>query len=1102
MHNRIWVAALVCLALAPAAAPAAAAASPSVLDTLIRQADFWRQKGRNDLAADAYRRALGLDPTSAKAKAGLAQVLGEAPRAGEAKSASAAGAGPAAADPELQGFSALKANNLTAAEARFRAARARRPGDADALGGLGVVYLRQGRFAEARDALARAARENGAKWREALRTADFYADLQAAQAALGKADLDEAERLARDLESRGDDATMSAGRLLADVLMAKGGYQDAATLYRAASERAQNGSDAAALRSNAVRAEARLAQVQGQSNLALAKLRAGIAENGADAWLRHDYAQLLLSEGHDGEAVEAVEPLAGGDKPEGLYAAALIFSEMGKSEMASRLLTRIQPQQMSPQMRDLAIDVEVREGVIRAKALADSGRTAEALAALESLARRPGLQPGAESELAQAMSDLGKTGAALELALGAAKDRRGQPASYAGAVVVLARAGQEKTAAELIDDLASRYGSSQAVRRLRALAVAASADRLRAEGQLATAFDLLQAAWAVAPDDDDLLGATARLYETGRMPAQAGELYQRIVRKHPEQVSAWLGLARAAAASNAMALARDALVKATTLAKSDANVFVSASDIAAQLGDRRAAVAYLAQARKLAMASDALAGDGGFPARNPFTNAARPTDLPGASANPFLLASRPSRAVGSAPLSDEKADRGGERQAAPALAPPALQTIAGMGLPGASGANASGDDGAPAFALLGRPAPSAEPLAQDSTLAAINQRLDTLERADAPEVDTQVAVRNRNGESGLSALSEVSANLRAQGQLAGVKVAVSASPVVLEAGAMSRSALARFGTNATAQALGVVAKEPAQLAPAGRGGASGVGLTVTGSAGGVTAEAGVTPLGFERVNVTGRVALEEKLAPGTTVSLYAERKPVTDSVTSYAGSRDPVTGKAWGSVMRSQVGAALASDWNGSGYYVQANGRTYDGQSVKANRAAEINAGAYVASYRTNLMSLTLGANVNFSGYRYNQNYFTFGYGGYFSPQNSAAVSLPIILRAEQAKWRLELNVAPGYQIFNEAAAPVYPTLPNQQALLNQEKALNPDVLAQYDSTGRHGFAVSGGLSGDYAITAAQRLNLGVTYDTFGPYNELQVMLGLRQAFGGDRHEP
>src|SRR3546814_12862730 len=55
-------------------------------------------------------------------------------------------------------------------------------------------------------------------------------------------------------------------------------------------------------------------------------------------------------------------------------------------------------------------------------------------------------------------------------------------------------------------------------------------------------------------------------------------------------------------------------------------------------------------------------------------------------------------------------------------------------------------------------------------------------------------------------------------------------------------------------------------------------------------EAGVTPLGFPKEHVTGRIELTPRLSTNATARIWADRKPVTDSIIAYAGTDEPRSG--------------------------------------------------------------------------------------------------------------------------------------------------------------------------------------------------------------------
>ena len=106
------------------------------------------------------------------------------------------------------GFTALNANRIQDAETAFQAVLAQSPQDPDALGGLGLVRLRQGNAAEARTLLSRAIAADPAhkaRWEAALQGASVGEDYAAARTMIQRGQLDAAERQLRAIIASGGD---------------------------------------------------------------------------------------------------------------------------------------------------------------------------------------------------------------------------------------------------------------------------------------------------------------------------------------------------------------------------------------------------------------------------------------------------------------------------------------------------------------------------------------------------------------------------------------------------------------------------------------------------------------------------------------------------------------------------------------------------------------------------------------------------------------------------------------------------------------------------------------------------------------------------------
>lgn len=1078
------IARLTCWAglLLPLAAVPAGAEVPGVA-TLIEQGRYWQSKGRQDLAQQAFRRALALDPDNAAAKQGLAgpsrpaprpaapRVEAPAPRPVPARTAMAPAPRPASGAARAAGFRALEAGNLGEAERQFERAIAADRGDAEAEGGLGLVRLRQQRFGEARDRLDRASRlGNARQWADALASARFYAGLEEARAALNQgrteAALTQAEALVRsDYADRGP-----AVELLADIYERQGRYADAADLYRQAGE--QGGPSEQRLSSRAYRNQALAAAARGDDVAAEQAFHSGLLMAQDDPWIRYEFARYLLDKGRQPEADSLLNALSGSARPDWLYAGALLNAQIGRASAAAALIDRIPEGQRTQQMRNFRTGLGIDGAIERARALAAGGRPAEGLAELRGAAGTPGLPAAKQAAIADALYELADTEGAAALAQQAMSGEISDARDYEPIVRVLAKTGRDAFATAAIQRAAVLAGPSadgqRAMARMNGIMAASQADRLRLAGQNATAFDLLQSAWNTAPGNLEVLAALARLYQSGGMPAPAAQSYQLLLAQSPNDKAAMIGLIETAGAAGDRDLARRTIDRALSAFPDDHEIYLAAARMEQARGDEGAAVKYLKRAREI---YTRRTGGAPLTAANPF--AAAPS-----GDNPFR-----NQSPAMAPTVNPFALSGGARL--PTTAPIA-PVSGGMAYP-------QGSYNAPP------PATSPAPAGGDPVLAKLDYDIAALTQETGPRADLRTGYRQRSGETGLSELKELTGTVELSTGLAGGRVSAKADMVVLDAGQPSGSGLARFGRNATAEAEGIVAQEPSKLTRADSQHATGVALSAAYQNDLVRAEVGTTPIGFDKTRLTWHAAVTPRFSPHASGRAWFERRPVTDSVLSYAGTRDPVTGDRWGQVMRTGGGASLSYDRDRAGIYGDLSYYRYRGVDVPRNRSFQANIGGYMPFIRGERSSLVGGINVNFQDYANNQNYFTYGHGGYFSPQSFFSVSFPIRYSFQDDRLEARASIAPGYQSYNQDAVALYPTLRDAQAVLDDLKARNDDVRASYDSLSKTGFALSADGSIYYRISSGTRVGGEFGINTFGSYDEFKSVIGIKQTLGGGK---
>ncbi|EIZ78057.1 cellulose synthase subunit C [Novosphingobium sp. Rr 2-17] len=1166
------------VAVAPMAVPQPVWAQSAGVEALVQQAKYWRSKGREDLAQQAIRRARAIDPNHPSLKSLSAPAPAPKPaaaprskpapvpervRAEPARPVAAverpAPAKPSAPPPvssanragqaRMAGFDALDDGNLASAEAQFQRALTVNRRDPDALGGLGLVRLRQGNFAQASDYLEQASRLGKAsQWAEGLASARFFADLGAARTALAQGRVSDAQSQAEALIRSGYKDTSPALELLADIYEKQGRFADAADLYSQAGQAGKVGAtDEKRLALRATRGRALAAAERGDDMGAMREFQNGIVIDPQDPWIRYEFAEFMIKRGRVPEAESLMQSLANNGSAESLYAAALLNNDLKRPAEAERLISMIPETQRTAPMRNLAIGVKTDNAITRARALAKTGQQQQAIAALRQLGSMAAVPPGKQAGVATALFDLGDQAGAAQVAQNALDGQITNIEDYEGLIGVLARAGRTDLAQQALARAAQLAGNSpdgqRAYARINAGMMVSQADNARLAGRYAESFDILQSAYGAAPDNPEILMGIARLYQSGGMPGKAAQSFQMVLQRRPGDKDALLGLADTAQAAGDREMSQQAQRQLLRQYPQDYQVRMMLASVERARGNERAAIGLLKDARALYTRSQTTAVAGanpfaGFAAPgaamgqgggNPFRNQASAAPAP--QLNPFALGSGsrlPTPAAYAQPA-----------YAQPAYAQPAYgqaaypQPASGPALPPTSatptygqtnyaqgtyaapqaasaasysqaqgGWSAAGVQGANTYdapVVDAGAAPQQTVYSGDPVMNQIQTEIASLAQDSGPRVDVRTDYRSRSGETGLSKLNEIKGSAKMSTSLLGGRVYAKAEATVADSGRPTGSGLARFGRNATIEAQAIVDKETSALVNADTQQASGVAFAAGYEDDTVQLEAGTTPVGMGSTKFTGRAAVSPKLGENTRVTAFVERKPVTDSVISYAGTRDPVTGERWGQVMRTAGGLGLSYDRDGTGVYAEGRYYRLRGENVRNNTGYEANMGGYLRAYKGTHSSVTAGLNVNYQSYDNSQNYFTYGHGGYFSPQSFISVGFPVNYNYENQQLEAHANFTPGFQSYKEEQTSLYPTDLVAQAELDNLKALNSDVRSYYDSLSKTGFALSAGGSAYYKIGDNTRIGGEANYSTFGSYKEFRSMLGVRQSLGSTK---
>jgi len=164
-------------------------------------------------------------------------------------------------------------------------------------------------------------------------------------------------------------------------------------------------------------------------------------------------------------------------------------------------------------------------------------------------------------------------------------------------------------------------------------------------------------------------------------------------------------------------------------------------------------------------------------------------------------------------------------------------------------------------------------------------------------------------------------------------------------------------------------------------------------------DVGMTPQGFAVKNWTGGISYKNKIGP-VGYRLTVSRRPMSNSLLSFAGARDPRTGKVWGGVVA--TGAALSLSWDEgkeNGVWADLSADKLTGKNVKSNKRIRLMGGYY--RRLINQLNEVLSVGVNLMQWHYQRGLgdYHFGQGGYYSPKRYQSVSIPISYAKRTGNW-------------------------------------------------------------------------------------------------------
>lgn len=911
------------------------------------------------------------------------------------------------ADPAYQarerGLRQLERGNLAEAQAAFEQAMRTRGNDAEVVGGLGLVRLREGRHDEARALFARALQldpEQRNKWRSLLDTATFWGTLSRARLAGTQGKPGEAETLARQALARQPD-NADALAILADALVAQRREAEAETLLRqqlsgrtpdpgalrrlvallqnsgrhaeigpllAATEARLEKSPANADTLRQLRAELLTRQAdqllaERRASPAIARLEDALRLTPDAPWTRYTLARAYRDLGLPALGRETMEEgLRLAPNADMRYATALFLNSVDDPDAAASLLAQIPEGERTEGMRELGGNLHAQQLLRQGRLALAAGRTDEARALLRQAADATQADPQMLATVGREAIALGESDYGLGLVQQWLAAHPDDPAigvrlRYGE---LLAAAGRDDALRGWLDDLRARDAQTRGQRGAFEPAQRAALDDQSLRLALRDTDRHL--------DADDAAGALRVL---AAVPAEQQDRRWSLALADVRERQGDLGGAAAAARA---VLARN---------PNDADARLTLARLAERAGRNNEA---------LRIVREVLAGTAEDDIDTRLSAARRLTAL---------------RRDGEAAAVVDAL-----RQRYPERADIVVQQ-------GRIAQSRGQFDDAASLYRQARTLEQAEASAPAVGGTAAQRALQDLDARRDGQVATATLFSRKSGDSGISELSttEIPLYVRIPHGYTG-HVFFHADTVLLDAGTLRPNAdsAEQFGQIAARGSAGLSSRGQHD-----KGMALAAGYAYNGAYGSWRADLGTTPLGFVEQNVVGGLRYRAELRRAA-ATIDVSRRPVTSSLISYAGAIDPASNERWGGVVRSGITLGYSHDVGRGSVFATVGAGVLTGHNVRTNREFTVRTGFDWPLLDARNQRVSSGLVVNYWRYQENLRYYTFGHGGYYSPQRYLSLAVPLEWTGRRGLWSWRLGGSAGWSDTYEKDMPFYPT--------------------------------------------------------------------------------
>jgi Flp pilus assembly protein TadD len=241
----------------------------------------------------------------------------------------------------------------------------------------------------------------------------------------------------------------------------------------------------------------------------------------------------------------------------------------------------------------------------------------------------------------------------------------------------------------------------------------------------------------------------------------------------------------------------------------------------------------------------------------------------------------------------------------------------------------------------------------------------------------------------------------------------------------------------------------------------------------------------------GGVQWRTNLGEGS-LRLEVARRMVNGSVLSTTGAIDPLTGETWGGARRNGVSAVYYQAFNPTLDFVGiARANLITGKNIPDNTEFNLQGIVGKTVFQRPGHEVEIGASLFLWSFDKNLRFYTFGQGGYYSPQAFGSLTFPITWTGNMNGWSWQAQARVGASESREDDTALYPLNPELAAAAAAQG--NPTVQA-----GSPGGGTSTGLRLAFERQVLKNFVVGGYFeiDRSEGYNPDRLQLYLKYSFG------